>query len=137
MGRTALELPVEEWGAYHPFHVTQGTAGEDCGSGGGDTGRKAEERRRQAWEVALRAARILREEFGASRVVAFGSLVEKSGFTRWSDIDLGAWGVACDRFYSAVAAVTGLSADFKVDLIDPESCRPTVRQALEREGVVL
>jgi uncharacterized protein len=68
-------------------------------------------------------------------VVVFGPVARGEWFTPWSDIDLAAWGIAVDRYYAAVAAVTGLSEDFKIDLVDPETCRPTVRAAIEREGV--
>ncbi|MDQ7029098.1 MAG: nucleotidyltransferase domain-containing protein [Ardenticatenia bacterium] len=91
----------------------------------------------RAWEVARAAARLLREEFGATRVVAFGSLVHRAWFTPWSDIDLAAWGIPPDAFYRAVALVTGLSPEFEIDLVAPEDCRPALHQIIEREGVDL
>jgi predicted nucleotidyltransferase len=87
--------------------------------------------------VARRAAQVLRRRFGASKVIVFGSLAHEEWFSAWSDIDLAAWGIPPDRFYSAVAAITGLSSAFKVDLVDPETCRPTLRAAMEREGIEL
>jgi len=95
------------------------------------------ERWEQAWEVARVAAHLLREKFGAKRVVAFGSLAHRAWFSPWSDIDLAAWGIPDIQFYRAVAAVTGISSDFRVDLLDLESCRPTVRRLIEREGIDL
>jgi hypothetical protein len=44
---------------------------------------------------------------------------------------------SADQFYRAVAAVTGVSPDFEVDLVDPEGCRSAVRQFIEREGIDL
>lgn len=58
-------------------------------------------------------------------------------FTRWSDVDLAAWGVAPERFYAAVAAVTSLRADIPVDLVDAEQCSEDLKLAIEREGVEL
>ncbi|MEW8959692.1 MAG: nucleotidyltransferase domain-containing protein [Moorella sp. (in: firmicutes)] len=95
------------------------------------------ERYKEAWQVATKLAAILKERYGAQKVVAFGSLVDRSRFTRWSDIDLAAWGIPDDRFYAAVGAVTGLSEKFKVDLVDPEDCRESLRRAIESEGVEL
>ncbi|WP_338826119.1 nucleotidyltransferase family protein [Neomoorella thermoacetica] len=95
------------------------------------------ERYKEAWQVATRAAAILKERYGAQKVVAFGSLVDRSRFTRWSDVDLAAWGIPYDRFYAAVGAVTGLSEKFKVDLVDPEDCRESLHRAIESEGVEL
>ncbi|WP_256258005.1 hypothetical protein [Neomoorella thermoacetica] len=50
-------------------------------------------------------------------MVAFGSLVDRSRFTYWSDVDLAAWGIPDDRFYAAVGAVTGVSEKFRVNLL--------------------
>lgn len=92
---------------------------------------------REAWQVAVRAAAILKERYGAQKVVAFGSLVDRSRFSRWSDVDLAVWGIPDNRFYAAVGVVTGLSEKFKVDLVDPEDCRASLRRAIESEGVEL
>lgn len=75
--------------------------------------------------------------FGVTPVVLFGSLAHDDWFTRWSDIDLAAWGIPPDAFFRAVAEVTGLSGEFKVELVDPEDCRPDVRQAIDRAGVTI
>ncbi len=89
----------------------------------------------QAWRLSRRAARLLRTRFGARRVIVFGSLTHADWFNLWSDIDLAAWGIPPERFYAAVAAVTGLSPHFKVDLVDPETCRPELRELIEHEGI--
>ncbi len=129
MAKTALNLTPREWQEYSPAMLTEG--------GAGASERKLGERRRQAWCVARKAARLLRREFGATKVVVFGSLVHDWPYTAWSDIDLAAWGISDDRFYSAVAAVTGLSPDFKVDLLETQSCEPTLRAVVESDGVEL
>jgi len=128
MARTALDLTVQEWQAYHP--------GDVCDNAN-EAARTVEMRWQEAWRVARSAAHVLRRQFGVRRVVVFGSLAHRMWFTPWSDIDLAAWGIPHDRFYTAVAAVTGLSTDFKLDLVDPGTCRPAVREALEREGIEL
>jgi len=123
MAKTALELTREELRAYRP------------GKAGGTW--NAEKRWTQGWEVARAAGRLLRGQFGATRVVAFGSLARREEFGPWSDIDLAAWGIPTDQFYRAVAAVTGLSPDFEVNLVDAQDCRPSIREAIEREGIEL
>ncbi len=123
VARTALDLTAEEWRAYRP--------GRDRDE------QQSAERWERAWEVARTAAQLLRQRFGSKRVVVFGSLTQRAWFTPWSDIDLAAWGISPDQFYRAVAAVTGLSPDFEVDLVDPESCRSALRERIEREGVDL
>ncbi|MBD0268694.1 MAG: nucleotidyltransferase domain-containing protein [Cyanobacteria bacterium Co-bin8] len=92
------------------------------------------------WEMAQsklpRLLAVLREDFGAKRIVVFGSLAAKDNFTHWSDIDLAAWGIVPERFYDAVAALNDLSPDIKVDLVDPERCgSPRLKQIIEEEGV--
>lgn len=129
MAKTALDLTPQELQAYNP-NIERERARRQ-------SEQELRERQQRAWEVAREAARVLRDQFGAHRVVVFGSLAHESWFTRWSDVDLAAWGVPADQFYEAVAVVTGLSSVFKVDLVDPESCRPSLRQAIEREGIEL
>lgn len=102
---------------------------EDCPDG------SLAERYRDAWDVAEKAAQLLKNEYDAKRIVVFGSLAHRSWFTRWSDIDLAAWDIPDDRFYAAVGVVTGLSARFKVDLVDAASCQSSLRKAIEDEGI--
>lgn len=99
--------------------------------------RSLEQRRVQAWEVARRAARLLRDEFQATRVAAFGSLVRDGGFTPWSDIDLAVWGIAPEDTFRAVAAAMGLDPDIEVNVVDVETCRPSLRAVIDREGIEL
>ena len=123
MGKTALELTREEWRTYQP--------GAKAGQ------HQVRERWERAWGVAQAAAEVLREQFGATRVVVFGSLARRDWFTPWSDIDLAAWGISPGAFYRAVAVVTGISSEFKLDLVAPEDCQPSLRHVIEREGVAL
>jgi len=122
MTRTALELSPEELKAYDPrprrsLH---------------DPKRWAE-----AWDLARQAARLLSECFAAKRVVAFGSLAHRDCFHGLSDVDLAAWGVPPDQFYRAVAAVTGINPNIRVDLIDADRCPERFRARIEQEGVDL
>lgn len=92
-------------------------------------------RYQEAWELAKKAAILLKKSFGAKKVVVFGSLAKRSWFTRWSDVDLAAWGVPNDKFYAAVGAVTGLTTDFKVDLVDAGACRDSLSKSIEVDGI--
>jgi len=93
------------------------------------------DRYQKAWKLAKEAAAILKESFGAKKVVVFGSLTRRSWFNRWSDVDLAVWGIPDHRFYAAVGWVTGLSTDLKIDLVDAESCPDFLRRTVENEGV--
>jgi predicted nucleotidyltransferase len=129
MTRTALDLSTQEWQAYRPGRLTGPQPASQAST--------ADRRRRQAWRVARHAAQLLRERYGASKVVLFGSLAHDAWFTSWSDIDLAAWGISPECFYSAVATVTGLSSTFKIDLVDGDACRSSLRMTVEREGIEL
>lgn len=93
-------------------------------------------RRARAWESARCVAEVLRQAFGASRVIAFGSLIEKGMFHERSDIDLAVQGISPERFFRAVAAALGVS-EFSVDLIDLDICPAAVRDEILRKGVPL
>jgi predicted nucleotidyltransferase len=127
--RTALDLPPEEWKMYRPIPaILQRQSASRS---------QVECLRKRALRVARRAVTLLRKEFDAKKVVLFGSLAIQDSFTLWSDIDLAVFGVPADRFYAAVAAITGLSAEFKVDLIDAETCKTSLRDAIHRDGIAL
>ena len=123
MSRTALELTREEWQAYQP--------------GAKSDQEELSGRWQRAWDTARELASLLRQRFGATRVVAFGSLTRREWFTPWSDVDLAVWGIPPDAFYRAVAAATGVDPEFKVDLVAPEDCEPALRRLIEEEGVAL
>lgn len=94
-------------------------------------------RRDRAWQTVALAARLLKEQFGATRVVAFGSVIHGYWFSETSDIDLAAWGLRADDYFVAVARLQDLSPEFKIDLVAAENCRPELREAFEREGAPL
>ncbi len=129
MAKTALELSPEEWKTYRPDTIAAQRSEDE---------RKAiRQRRQKAIRLARRAAKLLREEFVAERVMLFGSLAHRGWFTRWSDIDLAAWGIPPEKFYAAVAAMTAMSETFRIDLVDPEACSPKMKEAILREGIPL
>ena len=126
MPKTARDLSREEWRAYHPdkrYRILQDAPHFN-----------REKRMENAMTLARAAAKLLKQKYGAQKVVLIGSLLNESRFTSWSDIDLAAWGISSDQFYLAVAAATGMSTSFKIDLIDPETCRPALLEAIEKEG---
>ena len=103
--------------------------------------RRAEERRQaladrraRALEVAQAAARLLREQFGATRVVLFGSALHEDSFWERSDIDLAAWGIPRQDYFLAVARLQELATEFSVDLVEGDHCKPAVCEAIAKEG---
>lgn len=62
-----------------------------------ETRHTLERQRTVAWRIAREAAMLLRERYGATCVVVFGSLARGEDFSSYSDIDLEAWGSDCRR----------------------------------------
>jgi predicted nucleotidyltransferase len=122
-GKTALEMDPIEWQRYHPFGGRKDKTLQ---------GKKTVEARKLANKLATE----LRQQFGAQRVVLFGSLAREE-LTAHSDIDLAVWGIPPEKFYSAVAFVTGASISWSVDLVDGEDCSPALLQSIETEGIEL
>ena len=123
---TALEMKPEEWRKFKPGRRIATRAAHS---------KYLEERRVKALELAKKASFLLRQQYGAKKVVVFGSLAWTKYFSPWSDIDLAAWGIAPDKYFSAVAAVTGLSPDFKIDLVEPDTCREALRSSIQKYGL--
>jgi predicted nucleotidyltransferase len=91
----------------------------------------------RAWAVARQASRILKVQFGAERVVLFGSLLFARRFHQHSDVDLAVWGVDEKLFYRAISRLLDLDADISIDLIEAEFASPTLQAIIEQEGVSL
>lgn len=94
-----------------------------------------QERRKVGWAAARKAAELLRTQYNATRVIVFGSLVHDGRFTRWSDVDIAAWGLAEPDWLKALGAIMELKAGIEVNLIDIETSAPSLRAAIERDGV--
>jgi predicted nucleotidyltransferase len=123
MARTVLELNPDELRQYQPdrFSALRATFPDLL---------------QQGWAAARLAARILKEKFGASRVIAFGSLVQQDWFGQHSDLDLAAWGIQPDTFFRAVAEVSCIDG-FEVNLVDGASCQAGLLHSIQQDGVEL
>jgi len=95
------------------------------------------QRKNRAWKVARQAAELLKTQFGATRVVIFGSLIHRNCFTPWSDVDIAAWGISSKNTFQAIGAVLALDSAIETNLVDINSCQPSLLEVIEREGVTL
>jgi predicted nucleotidyltransferase len=93
-------------------------------------------RREAALVVARQAAQVLKERFGATRVILFGSLAHGAWFHARSDIDLAAEGIAAQDHFRAWGALEDVSIEFEFDLILLESAPAALRSEIE-QGVEL
>jgi predicted nucleotidyltransferase len=91
----------------------------------------------EAHKIAARAARLLRQDFSASRVMLFGSALSPELFHVHSDIDLAAWGVNEREYYRAVGVLQALDPQFPIDLIRFEEASAGLRTAILQTGADL
>jgi predicted nucleotidyltransferase len=122
---TALELTSEEIASYRANSQRQHDR----------EGAQLAIREQRAWELAQRAAALLRERFGATRVVVFGSLVHKGCFTAWSDVDIAAWNIHSDDAVRAMGMVMDIDSEIEINLVDGSTCRSSLLTTIEREGL--
>lgn len=85
--------------------------------------------RQQGLDQAKNAAQVLRDEFGVSRVVVFGSVLDESTFHETSDLDLAVWDLPPSDYIAAVARLLQLT-DFSIDLVEAESTSPYVQESI-------
>ena len=90
---------------------------------------------RRAWETAHRIATVLYKDFGAEKVAVFGSLAEREWFTKVSDIDIAVWGLSYNRCLDALWKTEGLSAEFKIDIIDFETSNGLFRERILNQAI--
>ena len=91
-------------------------------------------RRLHAWRVARKAAKILKTEFGAEKVMVFGSLVHPALFHERSDVDLAVWGLTGREYYRAVSVLLDIEPSISIDLIAFEDVRRAVQDAILKDG---
>ena len=85
-------------------------------------------------ETAKQSARILRQEFGANKVVLFGSMLQPK-IHEDSDIDLAVWNLSKSDYFQAVGKLQGLS-EFAIDLIEAENASDYIIEAIA-QGIEL
>lgn len=70
-----------------------------------------------AISIAKQAAKVLKQEFQAQKVILFGLMVAWQNTHLHSDIDLAVWGMPEDSIYKAVARLISLDNRIKIDLV--------------------
>ena len=107
----------------------------------GRLARRASEQRMQAQhlrDIAQSCAEYLVQEFGASRVYLFGSLLEDDLVHDRSDIDLAVEGLEGGLYLKALRGVWSLlPAGVELDMVLLESAWPGLAERVEAEGVLL
>jgi len=87
--------------------------------------------------VAQQAARQLRQDFHAERVVLFGSMRSPAKVHERSDVDLAVWGLDPRAYFRAVGQLLAIDPDMPIDLIEAESAPPRILAEIAATGVDL
>jgi predicted nucleotidyltransferase len=88
----------------------------------------AEKRKEQALQAAEACIRLLKERFGARRVILFGSMAGQGAWHERSDIDLAVEGLAAAEFFPAYSACRDLlPRGLELDLVPLEDAYPEMR----------
>jgi predicted nucleotidyltransferase len=97
-----------------------------------------EKRKEQALEAAEACIRLLKERFGARRVILFGSIAGQGPWHERSDIDLAVEGLADGDFFSAYSACRDLllPQGLELDLVPLEDAYPEMRARILWEAEV-
>lgn len=91
-------------------------------------------RTERARVLAQQAAALLREKFGARRVILFGSLARGALLHPRSDIDLAVEGVPPEVFWQAWCQVDALSYEFEFDLVMLEVASIALQRLATKEA---
>lgn len=126
---TALELTREEWKRYMVSAPRRAEPRELTP--------EEQQVRDQLLARARTAAAMLKARFAARRVLLFGSLAHTAWFVTDSDVDMAVEGLASRDYWEAWRMVEGIIRDRPVDLVEIETVRESLQQAIERYGVEL
>jgi uncharacterized protein len=103
--------------------------------------REEEERRslklrfHKAWNLARLAATLLIKNFGARKVIVFGSLLDEELYHLKSDIDLAVLGLDEKHYYRAQGQLLALDPEFEIDLILMEDAPVSLKEKIDSEGI--
>ncbi len=98
---------------------------------------KNERIRSEAIDRARKVAVLLKEKYGAKRVIIFGSIIRKAYMHEGSDIDLLVEGIRKEDFLHAGFDACAEAKPYDVDLIPIETAHDYIVESAKREGMEL
>jgi predicted nucleotidyltransferase len=126
---TALELKREEWQRF-----------KGIPSDGFEPRELTPEEQQKMDRLIARVrelAKILKNRYGAKKVILFGSLAGISRFTAASDVDLGVEGLKAKKYWQAWKLAEEYIGDRRVDVVDIETATESLKKAIYRYGIEL
>lgn len=94
------------------------------------------QRQKKGLELAKKCANFLKEKYGVTKVVLFGSLLDYEQMTPHSDIDLAVWGLPEKDHFKAVGFLLEIADNFSIDLVEIQHARSYILSAIN-QGVEL
>lgn len=126
---TALQLTREQW---RPYIEHSAQRSKDKGPS-----TREEQEREVLMERLQKVASALKDEFGVTRVIVFGSLAHAAWYMSDSDIDLAVEELASSDYFKAWKLAEELLQDRPIDFIDMQTASDSLREAIERDGIDL
>ena len=123
MATSALDVTPEEMAEYRANYARRRREARV----------RAAEQEGRAWELARQASGTLKERFGATRVLLYGSLA-RGDFALGSDIDLVAWGIDSDRWLDVVGVGMDLGREIAMSVALAQSMRAEVMREALKDG---
>ncbi len=96
---------------------------------------RLEHLRKAALKDARKMAGILVKEFGATRIIVFGSILDKEAFDEASDIDIAVEGLRKPAYFTALARLM-MSSRFEIDLKPVEDVNGAIKRSIEKGKVL-
>lgn len=124
---TALQLTPKEWQSYHP------TVASEKGSNPASHSREI----KQLLDRTRKLGQRVKEDFGAKRVLLFGSLARQADFQPDSDIDLAVEGLHGSQYWEVWRVAEEYFPERQVEVVEIETASQTMRQMIEKYGIDL
>ena len=99
--------------------------------------KRLSKRQERARQVANSAANVLKTDFGAEKIILYGSLAHGAWFREHSDIDLAVAGLPAKLFWRAWVTIDRLSSDIEINIIDLVDAKPSLVREIELTGIEL
>ena len=91
----------------------------------------------RAWHTAHQVAAMLYKNFGATQVAIFGSLAQRTRFSKSSDIDVAVWGLPGEPYLEALWETRNFSREFKIDLVNFDSAKGRFRERIQNQAIYI
>ena len=84
------------------------------------------QRQKKGLDVAKKCANFLKEKYGVTKMILFGSLLNYEKMTPHSDIDLAVWGLPEKDYFKAVRFLLEIADSFSINLVEIQNVRPYI-----------